>query len=58
MFSKIEILNLVESLAQMDKEDIEQFTKLLNSKYPEVASTVEFSLYVESMENSFDKVTC
>jgi hypothetical protein len=58
MFSKIEILNLVESLAQMDKADIEQFTKLLNAKYPVVASSVEFSLYVEAMENSFDKVTC
>jgi hypothetical protein len=42
----------------MDKNDIEEFTKMLNSKYPEIASTVEFSLYVESMENSFDKVTC
>jgi hypothetical protein len=55
MFSKIEVLNLVESLAQMDSDDIQMFSDILMQKYPKVAESLGFALYVSDMENSMVK---
>ena len=55
MFSKIEVLNLVESLAQMDSDDIQMFSDILMQKYPNAAESLGFALYVSDMENSLMK---
>lgn len=55
MFDKIEILNLVESLAQMDADDVQLFSDILMRKYPNAAESLGFALYVSDMENSITK---
>lgn len=52
MFSRIELLNLVESMTQMEKEDILEFVEILVKKYPNVAETVEFGFFIANSENS------
>jgi hypothetical protein len=53
-YAKFEILNIVESISQMEDSEIQNLIDILSQKCPKSLEKIDFAMYVNRMEKSLE----